>query len=368
MDGLRINQVRKKEELSDKAKKGGCSNLREQVIEEAEMWPTPSSRDYKGGSGTVKEKDGKYYRQSDTTGTKFGVRLDALVEYQEKNKMWPTPTTMDTKEDSLKHATKMLQGKTHRSSGQPIQKTLSDKVMMEEILNNPELMELYQDHQMTERPHLPEQQEFVAYLRSQTTMKELAEKTDIKKTTIEHWFRKDKAGFSHPSIEDWEAIKPHLKELKYDKELTTMESIEWENQKMWPTPAARDHKDTGENTDYEKLAKKSKLSGAVKSEMYPTPRASEVAATITMEAALNRVEKTGYKANLEENVALREQEKMFLTPGANEDAAGKPTGKMQRMLGNSPEVRNTGKGTLNPDWVEWLMGYPPGWTDITDLK
>ena len=59
---------------------------------------------------------------------------------------------------------------------------------------------------------------------------------------------------------------------------------------------------------------------------------------------------------------------MFLTPGANEDAAGKPTGKMQRMLGNSPEVRNTGKGTLNPDWVEWLMGYPPGWTDITDLK
>jgi|TARA_R100000081_G_scaffold4728_1_gene2381 hypothetical protein len=137
--------------------------------------------------------------------------------------------------------------------------------------------------------------------------------------------------------------------------------------RMWPTPAARDYKDTGENTDYEKLAKKSKLSGAVKSEMYPTPRASEVAATITVEAALNRIEKTGYKANLEENVALREQ-KMFLTPGANEDAAGKPTGKMQRMLGNSPEVRNTGKGTLNPDWVEWLMGYPPGWTDITDLK
>jgi hypothetical protein len=277
---------------------------------------------------------------------------------------------MDTKEDSLKHATKMLQGKTHRSSGQPIQKTLSDKVMMEEILNNPELMELYQDHQMTERPYLPEQQEFVAYLRSQTTMKELAEKTDLKKTTIEHWFRKDKAGFSHPSIEDWEAIKPHLKELKYDKELTTIKSIEWENQKMWPTPranngnenyetsnkrmekrkkegrvtggvrnlatevqeeqqkmwptpAARDHKDTGENTDYEKLARKSKLSGAVKS-------------------------------------------KMFLTPGANEDAAGKPTDKMQRMLGNSPEVRNTGKGTLNPDWVEWMMGYPPGWTDIKD--
>ena len=23
-------------------------------------------------------------------------------------------------------------------------------------------------------------------------------------------------------------------------------------------------------------------------------------------------------------------------------------------------------GTLNPMWVEWLMGYPPGWTDLED--
>jgi len=22
-------------------------------------------------------------------------------------------------------------------------------------------------------------------------------------------------------------------------------------------------------------------------------------------------------------------------------------------------------GQLNPDWVEWLMGYPPGYTDIS---
>jgi hypothetical protein len=23
-------------------------------------------------------------------------------------------------------------------------------------------------------------------------------------------------------------------------------------------------------------------------------------------------------------------------------------------------------GSLNPDWVEWLMGFPPGWTDLED--
>jgi len=34
------------------------------------------------------------------------------------------------------------------------------------------------------------------------------------------------------------------------------------------------------------------------------------------------------------------------------------------MLGNHPDVRGTGGGTLNPTWVEWLMGYPKGWTDL----
>ena len=155
----------------------------------------------------------------------------------------PTPTAMDTKEDALKHATKLLQGKTHRSSGQPIQVTLSDAVMMEKIKENPQLMEIYQDHQMEERPHLPKQEEFVTYLRSQTTIKELATKTTIKKTTIEHWFRKDKAGFSYPSIKNWEEIKPHLKTIQFDMEMTTVQSKEWTTKnQMLPTPTATDYK------------------------------------------------------------------------------------------------------------------------------
>ena len=56
---------------------------------------------------------------------------------------------------------------------------------------------------------------------------------------------------------------------------------------LWPTPTARDHKDTGVNTNYEKAKKKGRLAGH----------------------------------------------------------AG---------------------GTLNPTWVEWLMGYPSGWTDLKD--
>jgi hypothetical protein len=159
------------------------------------------------------------------------------------NSMLPTPTAMDTKDNALKHATKLLQGKTHRASGQPIQVSLSDKVMMEEIKQNPELMKIYQDHQMEERLYLPPQEKFVTYLKEQTTIKELAAKTTIKKTTIEHWFRKDKAGFSFPSIENWEEIKPHLKIIQFDKEMTTVKTKEWINKsQMLPTPTATDYK------------------------------------------------------------------------------------------------------------------------------
>ena len=60
------------------------------------------------------------------------------------------------------------------------------------------------------------------------------------------------------------------------------------------------------------------------------------------------------------------------TPTANEDAAGTPNGNMQKMLGNCEEVRGKTKeewraGTLNPDWVEWLMGWPIGWSDLKPL-
>jgi hypothetical protein len=62
---------------------------------------------------------------------------------------------------------------------------------------------------------------------------------------------------------------------------------------------------------------------------------------------------------------ITDMKQMWPTPTANEDACGKPTGKMQKMLGNHPEVRKPlDGGTLNPEWVEWLMGFPRGWTDL----
>jgi len=73
------SDVRKPEERSNRAKKGGCSNLREQV----HNWPTPAQRDHWSSRKLTKGEN-----ISHTTGIKFGKNLNQVV--QENN--WPTPT------------------------------------------------------------------------------------------------------------------------------------------------------------------------------------------------------------------------------------------------------------------------------------
>ena len=99
--------------------------------------------------------------------------------------------------------------------------------------------------------------------------------------------------------------------------------------RMWPTPMARDYKDTGQNTNYEALAKKGKLAGAV---MWPTPMAHE--------ARLGYQDRSRGKKGTQESL----------------------TTKVINNLGGRQEV----SGQLNPEWVEWLMGFPIGWTESKD--
>jgi hypothetical protein len=119
-----------------------------------------------------------------------------------------------------------------------------------------------------------------------------------------------------------------------------------------------------------------------------------MAATITPESA--------HKENRFPDLETIVGRKTWLTPSANEDAAGTPDGKMQWMLTQAvksgcssradyllkkktlPTPRafmhkdsktdrgksNLGEvvgGQLNPTWVEWLMGWPLGWTDLKPL-
>jgi hypothetical protein len=83
-----------------------------------------------------------------------------------------------------------------------------------------------------------------------------------------------------------------------------------------------------------------------------------------------RVERRGFLgAKLEESVA------MWPTPNASDhrdrgnlsDPAIQRRIKLGKQVGLTMAVKkHKGGGTLNPTWVEWLMGYKAGHTDLKD--
>jgi hypothetical protein len=96
--------------------------------------------------------------------------------------------------------------------------------------------------------------------------------------------------------------------------------------------------------------------------MWPTPRnspASIYAETPDTQAKREMVHGKGRFSNLADAV------QMWPTPTSRDhkdtgDCANVPTnGLLGREVGPSRE-----HGSLNPQWVEWLMGFPAGWTDL----
>jgi hypothetical protein len=164
------------------------------------------------------------------------------------------------------------------------------------------------------------------------------------------------------------------------------------------------------------------LTNEIESGFWPTPRSSERAAQMTMKNVINRIQKSGYHSNLEEAVALEmwptptannyeqtdldkllerreriksqgingngfgltlanavliEERKTWATPTASEVRQGwqdRSRGKKGQQESLSTQVIKEAGGReatsglhLNPDWTEWLMGWPIGWTDSKQL-
>ena len=139
--------------------------------------------------------------------------------------MFRTPTAMDISEDNFIYAAKLLKGKINRKSNSRVQITLSIDVAKKYLQQNPHLINQY-DKPFMVRPKLPKKEDFLKYIRNNTSIKILADNTDIPKTKIEHWFRKDNC-FSYPSIKDWNKIKPFLKNIKFDEEMTYEKEEDW---------------------------------------------------------------------------------------------------------------------------------------------
>lgn len=96
------------------------------------------------------------------------------------------------------------------------------------------------------------------------------------------------------------------------------------------------------------------------SSSWPTPIASS-----GMSEDISTVRKrldngTPYKGRLVEAVAK------WPTPTTMDSGNPLPPRKKNKKGGQKPPLVSVVGGKLNPVWVEWLMGFPLGWTDLED--
>jgi hypothetical protein len=105
---------------------------------------------------------------------------------------------------------------------------------------------------------------------------------------------------------------------------------------------------------------------------WPTPAARDYKGDYSDEALTRKDGKSRMDA-------LPQVTSRWLTPSANEDAAGTLEGNMQNMLSHqvqaqaqsgeisSPNVPTSHQRRLNPKFVEWMMGWPEGWLELSSF-
>ncbi len=115
----------------------------------------------------------------------------------------------------------------------------------------------------------------------------------------------------------------------------------------WPTPRAQSARGSGPS----RTGNRMDLQTAAK--LWPTPQAHDA-----QKGYAKRVGRFGTKhggRNLADEVLI------WPTPGAGGSKGSGPKG-----LGGGTEAKAMASGQLNPQFCEWLMGYPLEWTVLKD--
>ena len=107
-------------------------------------------------------------------------------------------------------------------------------------------------------------------------------------------------------------------------------------------------------------------------EQWPTPVCSPSVTSQTVGATLDLMNsREREQGTLMEAVV----KKMFPTPQAsdNRDRGNMSNPSIQRRIAKGKQIMlsqsvDQNSGQLNPPWVEWLMGWPIGWTDLKPLE
>jgi len=135
--------------------------------------------------------------------------------------------------------------------------------------------------------------------------------------------------------------------------------------KMWPTPTAHISKEGAYPAEFTRNTITLTATAAMADQgLWPTPRACTAMAAENIHRRVN-----DKNPNLETVVART----MWPTPTAsdNRDRGHKGMPSIQRRQEKGKQLNlsmvvSEVSGSLNPQWVEWLMGYPEGWTDLED--
>lgn len=105
----------------------------------------------------------------------------------------------------------------------------------------------------------------------------------------------------------------------------------------------------------------------IESSLWPTPTTQENEHPgATWNEKMRRVAPNGST----HGINLADAVQKWNTPQAHDakHLYSKPKASGQQMLSNQIYAKDatTAGGKLNPMWVEWLMGFPIGWTDLED--
>ena len=148
---------------------------------------------------------------------------------------------------------------------------------------------------------------------------------------------------------------------------------------LWPTPRAREIPNSAAHiAERTQPGRKgpSSLSSAV---MWPTPVASTAKRSEGAILAMRRLVDSGAISEQEASQMLEgslrpKRMKAWGTPTAVcWKGSGKPGTKSHQHDVKNGNLRgqvitSPNGGQLNPKWVEWLMGFPLGWTDLEDSE
>jgi hypothetical protein len=109
-------------------------------------------------------------------------------------------------------------------------------------------------------------------------------------------------------------------------------------------------------------AKHSDMQANTPSGNWPTPTCAD--------AFTDKLKSSQQQEGSMHSVNLSQSVKMWPTPLC-QDAKGKENSPSQQHKVNELAIavsQSMGGGQLNPDWVEWLMNWPIGWTSMEPLN